>query len=104
MPIQEFSITRPSCVRLFDRVPSRPSLQSTIDCRMPTLRVRGVGLCSGVIVLFLLSAVVIADDWPQWGGPQRDSVWREEGIVETLSAVDPKTGMLSRKWTAKIGS
>ena len=46
----------------------------------------------------------IADDWPQWGGPQRDSVWREEGIVETLPAVDPKTGMLPRKWTAKIGS
>src|SRR4051812_1364494 len=46
----------------------------------------------------------IAADWPQWGGPERDSVWREEGIVEKLPAVDPTTGLLPRKWTAKIGS
>jgi outer membrane protein assembly factor BamB len=45
-----------------------------------------------------------ADDWPQWGGPQRDLEWREAGIVETLPAVDPKTGMLPRRWTAKIGA
>jgi outer membrane protein assembly factor BamB len=25
-----------------------------------------------------------ADDWPQWLGPQRDGVWRETGIVETI--------------------
>ncbi len=25
---------------------------------------------------------VRADDWPQWLGPKRDSVWRESGIVE----------------------
>lgn len=46
----------------------------------------------------------LANDWPQWGGPQRDLVWRETGIVETLPAVDPKTGMLPRMWIAKIGS
>jgi outer membrane protein assembly factor BamB len=45
-----------------------------------------------------------ADDWPQWGGPQRDLVWREDGIVEKLPPVDPKTGMLPRMWTAKIGA
>jgi outer membrane protein assembly factor BamB len=45
-----------------------------------------------------------ADDWPQWGGPQRDLVWREEGIVEKLPDVDPDTGMLPRMWTAPIGS
>ena len=48
--------------------------------------------------------MAMAENWPQWGGPERDSVWREECIVETLPAVDPKTGMLLRKWTAKIGS
>ena len=26
-----------------------------------------------------------ADDWPQWRGPKRDGVWRESGIVETLT-------------------
>ena len=25
-----------------------------------------------------------ADDWPGWGGPKRDLVWRETGIVEKL--------------------
>src|SRR5258708_132419 len=36
------------------------------------------------IVLVLLSiAPLRADDWPQWGGPQRDIVWREKGIVKT---------------------
>jgi outer membrane protein assembly factor BamB len=26
------------------------------------------------------------DDWPQWLGPRRDGVWREDGILETLPA------------------
>ena len=45
-----------------------------------------------------------AEDWPQWGGPQRDLVWRETGIVDVLPAVDPAIGMLPRVWTAKIGA
>jgi hypothetical protein len=41
--------------------------------------------------LALLSAVVVtstgrADDWPQWLGPQRDSVWRESGILNRFPA------------------
>ncbi len=28
----------------------------------------------------------LADDWPQWLGPQRDGVWRERGIVEEFSS------------------
>jgi outer membrane protein assembly factor BamB len=32
---------------------------------------------------------VKADDWPQWLGPQRDSVWRETGIVSRF----PKSGL-----------
>ena len=31
-----------------------------------------------------------ADDWPQWLGPKRDSVWRETGIVERFPAGGPK--------------
>src|SRR5258708_2636847 len=59
-----------------------------------------------IFIAVVLAAVrpTLADDWPQWGGPQRDSVWREGGIVETLPAVDAKTSRLPRKWTAKIGS
>ena len=31
-----------------------------------------------------------AADWPQWLGPQRDSVWTEDGILETFPAGGPK--------------
>jgi outer membrane protein assembly factor BamB len=57
---------------------------------------------------FILSLVfaetILADDWPQWGGPQRDLVWREPGIVETLPDADPSTGLLPRVWSVKIGA
>lgn len=40
------------------------------------------------LVLFVAAAATqtaaYADDWPQWMGPQRDGVWREEGVVETI--------------------
>ena len=32
-------------------------------------------------LLYSLSGIASADDWPQWMGPQRDNVWRETGIV-----------------------
>src|SRR5262245_47718040 len=61
-------------------------------------------LLSALIIVTSIAASAIADDWPQWGGPQRDLVWREAGIVETLPNVDSTTGMLPREWTAKIGA
>lgn len=44
-------------------------------------------------------ATARADDWPQWGGPQRDLVWRETGLVEELPS-----GMLPRVWSAPIAA
>ena len=44
------------------------------------------------------SATLRAEDWPQWLGPQRDGVWRETGIVETL----PTNGFKYR-WRTPIG-
>ncbi|MBI5820651.1 MAG: PQQ-like beta-propeller repeat protein [Verrucomicrobia bacterium] len=41
---------------------------------------------------------VLADDWPQWMGPQRDGVWREAGIVKAI----PASG-LPVKWRTPIG-
>lgn len=38
-----------------------------------------------------------ADDWPQWLGPQRDSVWRETGIVEQFPASGPAV-----KWRVPV--
>ena len=46
--------------------------------------------------LFACCAVVIAplplpaDEWPQWMGPQRDNVWREDGVLEALPAAGPR--------------
>src|SRR5258708_12588625 len=37
----------------------------------------------------LQTGSVQADDWPQWMGPQRDAVWREQGIVETFPTNGP---------------
>ena len=48
------------------------------------------------IAVFVSSAG--ADDWPQWGGSNRDLVWRETGIVKTL----PTTKLLPRVWSAPI--
>ena len=31
-----------------------------------------------------------ADDWPQWMGPKRDNIWREEGILEKFPEGGPK--------------
>lgn len=42
---------------------------------------------------------LLADDWPQWLGPNRDSVWRETGIVEKFPAGGPKV-----LWRSPIGS
>jgi outer membrane protein assembly factor BamB len=54
-------------------------------------------------LLVILSAVgfpalVQADDWPQWLGPKRDGVWREDRIVERFPAGGPKV-----RWRTPIG-
>ena len=48
--------------------------------------------------LGLSVAYASADDWPQWLGPQRDGVWRENGIVEKL----PTNGLKFR-WRVPVG-
>ena len=40
-----------------------------------------------------------ADDWPQWLGPQRDSVWRESGIIDRFGDAGPDV-----RWRQEIGS
>ena len=50
-------------------------------------------------VLFILTVGhTRADDWPQWLGPHRDSVWRETNIVDRF----PTEG-LPIKWKASVG-
>ena len=51
-------------------------------------RWKAVAGCRSKLALLAVSLIVIeltgstfADDWPQWLGPHRDSVWPETGIV-----------------------
>ena len=46
-------------------------------------------LLAGCLVI-VTSSALSADDWPQWLGPKRDSVWRETGILETFPEGGPK--------------
>ena len=39
-----------------------------------------------LLAAFALTTGVRADDWPQWMGPKRDNVWREDGILDTFPA------------------
>ncbi len=55
-----------------------------------------------IALMFLLSLLlttgqIFADDWPQWLGPNRDSVWRETGIVDRF----PDDG-LKVKWRVPV--
>lgn len=45
------------------------------------------------------STAVSADDWPQWLGPRRDGVWREEGLLESFPS-----GGLKPQWRTPIGA
>jgi outer membrane protein assembly factor BamB len=50
-------------------------------------------------VLTLAGQALPAEDWPQWLGPRRDSVWRETGIVEKFPADGPPV-----RWRVSIGA
>ena len=50
------------------------------------------------LLLLLLAAPAFADDWPQWLGPRRDGVWREENILDRFPAAGPKL-----LWRAAVG-
>ena len=39
-----------------------------------------------------------AEDWPQWLGPRRDGVWREDGIIDKFPANGPPL-----RWKTKLG-
>ncbi|MBL9162520.1 MAG: PQQ-like beta-propeller repeat protein [Planctomycetaceae bacterium] len=37
-----------------------------------------------------LTSITVADQWPQWMGPRRDNIWREEGIINEFPEAGPK--------------
>jgi outer membrane protein assembly factor BamB len=54
---------------------------------------------ASLVAVLLTAAIVHADDWPQWLGPQRDSVWRETGIVDKFPEGGPPV-----LWRTPIGA
>jgi outer membrane protein assembly factor BamB len=59
---------------------------------------RIVRLLPSLVCLAVTSAAP-ADDWPQWLGPRRDGVWREQVAVDSLPA-----GGLPMRWRTEIGA
>jgi outer membrane protein assembly factor BamB len=55
-------------------------------------------LALSVVVVMSLAAPARCDDWPQWLGPQRDGIWRENGIVDRFPSGGPKV-----RWRVPIG-
>jgi outer membrane protein assembly factor BamB len=51
---------------------------------------RPLSLAIVLCVLACCTASALADDWPQWMGPQRDNVWRESGILEKFPEGGPR--------------
>ncbi len=59
---------------------------------------KSASLIGALLGFLALTSSGRADDWPQWLGPQRDSVWREEGILSKF----PDSGPILR-WRSPIG-
>jgi outer membrane protein assembly factor BamB len=51
-----------------------------------------------LVLTVFTAGEVCGDDWPQWGGPRGDCVWREEGIIEQL----PPGDTLPRVWSVPV--
>jgi outer membrane protein assembly factor BamB len=41
------------------------------------------------LILLSVTTIAHADDWPQWMGPQRDNVWREDHLLEKFPDAGP---------------
>jgi len=50
-------------------------------------------------LVFLAVSGLLADDWPQWRGKNREGVWHEDGILDRFPAGGPEV-----KWRVPIGS
>src|SRR6266540_6625640 len=64
---------------------------------VPFIWRRRLALLTGLLSLAI--PAIRADDWPQWLGPQRDGVWREEGLIEKFPADGPRV-----RWRTPVGS
>ena len=51
------------------------------------------------VMVLAFAEPTVADDWPQWLGPNRDSVWNESGVLTSI----PESG-LKQVWRTPIGA
>ncbi len=56
-------------------------------------------LATLMVVAVAASEIAAADDWPQWRGPKRDGVWREDGLLDKFASERIKI-----KWRQPISS
>ena len=54
---------------------------------------------AAAFIALLLSTAALAEDWPQWRGPDRDGVWKESGVIRKFESPELKI-----KWRAPISS
>ena len=67
-------------------------------------RRRRTGVMAILVLVTALSAVPSpADEWPQWGGPRRDLIWRESGVLADKLPEPGPAGMLPRVWSTPLG-
>ncbi len=56
--------------------------------------------CIALISCWMLTSLLaVADEWPQWRGPQRDGVWHEAGIIDKF-----KSERLEAVWRQPISA
>ncbi len=54
----------------------------------------------GVLLLSLIvGGSTLADDWPQWRGPERDGVWREDGVMQAFAGAE-----IALRWRVPVSS
>ena len=56
-------------------------------------------LAKHLSLLISFSLPLMAADWPQWLGPERDGIWREEGILEEFPEGGPEI-----LWRVPVGA
>jgi outer membrane protein assembly factor BamB len=58
-----------------------------------------IGLVRALCLMLLFANAALADEWPQWRGPNRDGVWKETGIVKKFAGPE-----LKLRWRTPISS